>query len=110
VAIAHVRELREPRAEGRAFPCPQSWDREGTLLIPLPLAPLRQVALSGTSRGGRIRLQAAFSQLPSGFWDRGSPKCFPFSLVFSSDPAFGKRNFEPMLTVELCGTAGRTAF
>ncbi|KAI1234252.1 Peroxisome proliferator-activated receptor gamma coactivator 1-beta, partial [Lamprotornis superbus] len=26
------------------------------------------------------------------------------------DPAFGKRNFEPMLTVELCGTAGRTGF
>lgn len=34
----------------------------------------------------------------------------PGFLLFCSDPTFGKRNFEPMLTVELCGTAGRTGF
>lgn len=53
-----------------------------------------------------------FSQLSFGFWGCGSPEHFlsPDFLLFSSDPAFGKRNFEPMLTVELCGTAGRTGF
>uniref|UniRef100_A0A8D0HUU3 PPARG coactivator 1 beta n=1 Tax=Sphenodon punctatus TaxID=8508 RepID=A0A8D0HUU3_SPHPU len=30
------------------------------------------------------------------------------SFLLSSDPAFGKRNFEQVLTVELCGTAGLT--
>lgn len=46
------------------------------------------------------------------FGDCGSPKHLlsPYFLPFSSDPTFGKRNFEPMLTVELCGTAGRTDF
>uniref|UniRef100_A0A663MSJ1 PPARG coactivator 1 beta n=1 Tax=Athene cunicularia TaxID=194338 RepID=A0A663MSJ1_ATHCN len=39
-----------------------------------------------------------------------SPKYLlsPHFLLFSSDSTFGKRNFEPMLTVELCGTAGLT--
>ncbi|KAJ7405858.1 PPARG coactivator 1 beta [Willisornis vidua] len=36
-----------------------------------------------------------------------TPRCLTLSLV-QTDPAFGKRNFEPMLTVELCGTAGLT--
>ncbi|XP_015497648.1 peroxisome proliferator-activated receptor gamma coactivator 1-beta [Parus major] len=36
-----------------------------------------------------------------------TPRCLTLSLA-QTDPAFGKRNFEPMLTVELCGTAGLT--
>ncbi|XP_010000365.1 PREDICTED: peroxisome proliferator-activated receptor gamma coactivator 1-beta [Chaetura pelagica] len=35
------------------------------------------------------------------------PRCLTLSLA-QTDPTFGKRNFEPMLTVELCGTAGLT--
>ncbi|XP_010128815.1 PREDICTED: peroxisome proliferator-activated receptor gamma coactivator 1-beta, partial [Chlamydotis macqueenii] len=37
-----------------------------------------------------------------------TPRCLTLSLA-QTDPTFGKRNFEPMLTVELCGTAGHTA-
>uniref|UniRef100_A0A8B9C2R8 PPARG coactivator 1 beta n=1 Tax=Anser brachyrhynchus TaxID=132585 RepID=A0A8B9C2R8_9AVES len=36
-----------------------------------------------------------------------TPRCLTLSLA-QTDPTFGKRNFEPMLTVELCGTAGLT--
>ncbi|XP_064527779.1 peroxisome proliferator-activated receptor gamma coactivator 1-beta [Pseudopipra pipra] len=36
-----------------------------------------------------------------------TPRCLTLSLA-QTDPAFGKRNFESMLTVELCGTAGLT--
>ncbi|KAK2540628.1 Ppargc1b [Columba livia] len=36
-----------------------------------------------------------------------TPRCLTLSLA-QTDPAFGKRSFEPMLTVELCGTAGLT--
>ncbi|KAL2299198.1 hypothetical protein Nmel_013840, partial [Mimus melanotis] len=36
-----------------------------------------------------------------------TPRCLMLSLA-QTDPTFGKRNFEPMLTVELCGTAGLT--
>ncbi|XP_030911089.1 peroxisome proliferator-activated receptor gamma coactivator 1-beta [Geospiza fortis] len=36
-----------------------------------------------------------------------TPRCLTLSLA-QTDPNFGKRNFEPMLTVELCGTAGLT--
>ncbi|KAM6055517.1 peroxisome proliferator-activated receptor gamma coactivator 1-beta [Theristicus caerulescens] len=36
-----------------------------------------------------------------------TPRCLTLSFA-QTDPAFGKRNFEPMLTVELCGTAGLT--
>ncbi|KAM6322542.1 peroxisome proliferator-activated receptor gamma coactivator 1-beta [Podargus strigoides] len=36
-----------------------------------------------------------------------TPRCLTLSLA-QIDPTFGKRNFEPMLTVELCGTAGLT--
>lgn len=70
------------------------------------------VTQSGTSQSGRVHLWALFSQLSFGVWGCSSPKHFlsPDFLLFSSDPTFGKRNFEPMLTVELCGTAGRTGF
>ncbi|XP_064885543.1 peroxisome proliferator-activated receptor gamma coactivator 1-beta [Columba livia] len=36
-----------------------------------------------------------------------TPRCLTLSLA-QTDPAFGKRSFEPILTVELCGTAGLT--
>ncbi|XP_053935553.1 peroxisome proliferator-activated receptor gamma coactivator 1-beta [Cuculus canorus] len=36
-----------------------------------------------------------------------TPRCLTLSLA-QTDSTFGKRNFEPMLTVELCGTAGLT--
>ncbi|XP_068265313.1 peroxisome proliferator-activated receptor gamma coactivator 1-beta [Nyctibius grandis] len=35
------------------------------------------------------------------------PRCLTLSLS-QTETTFGKRNFEPMLTVELCGTAGLT--
>ncbi|XP_023406353.2 peroxisome proliferator-activated receptor gamma coactivator 1-beta [Loxodonta africana] len=45
-------------------------------------------------------------RLPS----RDSPRCLMLALSQSptSDPPFGKKNFEQTLTVELCGTAGLT--
>ncbi|CAM2118260.1 unnamed protein product [Caretta caretta] len=36
-----------------------------------------------------------------------TPTCLTLSLA-QTDPTFGKRNFEQVLTVELCGTAGLT--
>lgn len=109
------KELREPRAEGKAFLCARGNvpGGEGTLLAPLPLVPLHG--------GNSIRHQPQWEGslvdciFSAAFWfwgDCGSPKHLlsPYFLLFSSDPTFGKRNFEPMLTVELCGTAGRTGF
>nr|XP_020636132.1 peroxisome proliferator-activated receptor gamma coactivator 1-beta [Pogona vitticeps] len=36
-----------------------------------------------------------------------APRCLPLPLA-QTEPTFGKRNFEQVLTVELCGTAGLT--
>ncbi|XP_009863849.1 PREDICTED: peroxisome proliferator-activated receptor gamma coactivator 1-beta, partial [Apaloderma vittatum] len=42
--------------------------------------------------------------VPQEVRDSQTPRCLTLSLA-QTDPSFGKRNFEPMLTVELCGTA-----
>ncbi|XP_061858886.1 peroxisome proliferator-activated receptor gamma coactivator 1-beta [Colius striatus] len=64
---------------------------------PLSLGSLRDSKLGdgAESRGCSLLEQAE------------TPRCLTLSLA-QTDPAFGKRNFEPMLTVELCGTAGLT--
>ncbi|KAM7162444.1 peroxisome proliferator-activated receptor gamma coactivator 1-beta isoform 2-T2 [Macrochelys suwanniensis] len=47
------------------------------------------------------------SQHGTSLHETETPTCLTLSLA-QTDPTFGKRNFEQVLTVELCGTAGLT--
>uniref|UniRef100_A0A8C0VER6 PPARG coactivator 1 beta n=1 Tax=Cyanistes caeruleus TaxID=156563 RepID=A0A8C0VER6_CYACU len=71
--------------------------------------PEDQVApsLQAAAKAGGFTCGQCFLSFPLGFGAVVHLNS-PDFLLFSSDPAFGKRNFEPMLTVELCGTAGLT--
>ncbi|XP_068554750.1 peroxisome proliferator-activated receptor gamma coactivator 1-beta isoform X1 [Anas acuta] len=59
------------------------------------------------SPGGSEEGEGAESQRCAPWQQAETPRCLMLSLA-QTDPTFGKRNFEPMLTVELCGTAGLT--
>uniref|UniRef100_A0A8D2N6U5 RRM domain-containing protein n=1 Tax=Zonotrichia albicollis TaxID=44394 RepID=A0A8D2N6U5_ZONAL len=87
-------------------PCPG----QGVLCVPWSCSPHCPCGVTHVRHQPKWEGSLVGNLFSACFWALGlcSPKHFPGFLLFSSDPTFGKRNFEPMLTVELCGTAGLT--
>uniref|UniRef100_F7FER8 Peroxisome proliferator-activated receptor gamma coactivator 1-beta n=1 Tax=Ornithorhynchus anatinus TaxID=9258 RepID=F7FER8_ORNAN len=110
----------EPSAPGQAEPptapglVPSSYDAEvevdggeeadnGSLQL-LP-GGLRIPALESPSESGGGETDE--DQIYSRFHPGENPRCLTLALS-QNDPSFGKKSFEQVLTVELCGTAGLT--
>uniref|UniRef100_A0A8D2N6L1 RRM domain-containing protein n=1 Tax=Zonotrichia albicollis TaxID=44394 RepID=A0A8D2N6L1_ZONAL len=97
----------EHRVRGAGtVPCPG----QGVLCVPWSCSPHCPCGVTHVRHQPKWEGSLVGNLFSACFWALGlcSPKHFPGFLLFSSDPTFGKRNFEPMLTVELCGTAGLT--
>ncbi|XP_038628456.1 peroxisome proliferator-activated receptor gamma coactivator 1-beta isoform X2 [Tachyglossus aculeatus] len=110
-------ELSSPgREEPPAAPglVPSSYDAEVEVdggeeanggSLRLHLGGLRIPALESPSESGGGETDEDL--ICSRFHPRENPRCLTLALS-QNDPSFGKKSFEQVLTVELCGTAGLT--